>query len=51
MIYKQKKSALDAIEEGRSLCKFEEQQCKKIVRFGGSPDESGETTGAIIMDG
>ncbi|KYM79544.1 N(4)-(Beta-N-acetylglucosaminyl)-L-asparaginase [Atta colombica] len=50
-IYKQKRSALDralAIEEGCSLCKFEEQQCKKIVRFDGSPDESGETTGRLF---
>ncbi|KYN23291.1 PREDICTED: N(4)-(Beta-N-acetylglucosaminyl)-L-asparaginase-like [Trachymyrmex cornetzi] len=52
VIYKQKRSALDAIEEGCSLCEFEEQQCKKTVGFGGSPDESGETTlDAMIMDG
>ncbi|KAG5340015.1 ASPG asparaginase, partial [Acromyrmex charruanus] len=52
VIYKQKRSALDAIEEGCSLCEFEVQQCKKTVGFGGSPDESGETTlDAMIMDG
>ncbi|XP_011685903.1 PREDICTED: N(4)-(Beta-N-acetylglucosaminyl)-L-asparaginase-like isoform X2 [Wasmannia auropunctata] len=50
VIYNQKRSALDAIEEGCSLC--EEQRCRKTVGFGGSPDESGETTlDAIIMDG
>lgn len=50
MIYTQKRSALDAIEEGCSLC--EELQCRKTVGFGGSPDESGETTlDAMIMDG
>ncbi|EGI69502.1 PREDICTED: N(4)-(Beta-N-acetylglucosaminyl)-L-asparaginase-like [Acromyrmex echinatior] len=50
VIHNQKKSALDAIEEGCSLC--EEQQCRKTVGFGGSPDESGETTlDAMIMDG
>ncbi|XP_012524800.2 N(4)-(Beta-N-acetylglucosaminyl)-L-asparaginase [Monomorium pharaonis] len=50
VIYNQKRSALDAIEEGSSLC--EEQQCRKTVGFGGSPDEHGETTlDAVIMDG
>ncbi|KAL0126347.1 hypothetical protein PUN28_005026 [Cardiocondyla obscurior] len=50
VIYNQNRSALDAIEEGCSLC--EEQQCRKTVGFGGSPDESGETTlDALIMDG
>ncbi|XP_024883807.1 N(4)-(Beta-N-acetylglucosaminyl)-L-asparaginase-like isoform X2 [Temnothorax curvispinosus] len=50
VIYNQKRSALDAIEEGCSLC--EEQQCRKTVGFGGSPDEAGETTlDALIMDG
>ncbi|XP_011869795.1 PREDICTED: N(4)-(Beta-N-acetylglucosaminyl)-L-asparaginase-like [Vollenhovia emeryi] len=50
VIHKQKRSALDAIEEGCSLC--EEQRCRKTVGFGGSPDESGETTlDAVIMDG
>lgn len=44
------KSALDAIEASCSLC--EEMQCRKTVGFGGSPDESGETTlDAMIMDG
>ncbi|KAL6260844.1 hypothetical protein P5V15_008369 [Pogonomyrmex californicus] len=50
VIYNQKRSALDAIEEGCSLC--EEQRCRTTVGFGGSPDECGETTlDAIIMDG
>lgn len=50
MIYNQNRSALDAIEEGCSLC--EEQRCRKTVGFGGSPDECGETTlDAVIMDG
>ncbi|XP_043519821.1 N(4)-(Beta-N-acetylglucosaminyl)-L-asparaginase-like [Frieseomelitta varia] len=46
----QKRSALDAIEESCSLC--EEQRCRTTVGYGGSPDESGETTlDAVIMDG
>ncbi|XP_014486451.1 PREDICTED: N(4)-(Beta-N-acetylglucosaminyl)-L-asparaginase-like [Dinoponera quadriceps] len=50
VIHNQKRSALDAIEEGCSLC--EELQCRKTVGFGGSPDETGETTlDALIMDG
>ncbi|RLU16622.1 hypothetical protein DMN91_010690 [Ooceraea biroi] len=50
VVYNQKRSALDAIEESCSLC--EEQRCRKTVGFGGSPDESGETTlDALIMDG
>lgn len=50
MIHNQKRSALDAIEEGCALC--EEEQCRKTVGFGGSPDEVGETTlDAMIMDG
>lgn len=50
VIYNQKRSALDAIEEACSLC--EAQQCRKTVGFGGSPDESGETTlDALLMDG
>ncbi|KMQ94247.1 n-beta-n-acetylglucosaminyl-l-asparaginase [Lasius niger] len=50
VIYNQKRSALDAIEEGCALC--EEEQCRKTVGFGGSPDETGETTlDAMIMDG
>lgn len=49
-IYNKKVSALDAVEKGCSVC--EEQQCRKTVGFGGSPDESGETTlDALIMDG
>lgn len=43
-------SALDAVEEGCTHC--EELQCDGTVGFGGSPDESGETTlDAMIMDG
>ncbi|XP_076757288.1 N(4)-(Beta-N-acetylglucosaminyl)-L-asparaginase-like [Xylocopa sonorina] len=46
----EKRSALDAIEESCSLC--EQQRCRKTVGYGGSPDESGETTlDALIMDG
>lgn len=49
-IYLKKKSALDAVEEGCSTC--EDEQCDGTVGFGGSPDESGETTlDAMIMDG
>lgn len=41
---------LDAIEEGASVC--EEMQCDGTVGYGGSPDESGETTlDALLMDG
>jgi len=43
-------SALDAVEEGCTLC--EDLQCDGTVGYGGSPDESGETTlDAMIMDG
>lgn len=46
----EKRSALDAIEESCSVC--EEERCRKTVGYGGSPDESGETTlDALIMDG
>ena len=49
-LYTEKRSAIDAIEESGSLC--EEMQCRKTVGYGGSPDESGETTlDAMIMDG
>ena len=41
---------LDAITEGCTVC--EAQQCDGSVGYGGSPDESGETTlDALIMDG
>jgi len=41
---------LDSIEEGCTVC--EELQCDGTVGYGGSPDESGETTlDAMIMDG
>ncbi|XP_015433483.1 PREDICTED: N(4)-(Beta-N-acetylglucosaminyl)-L-asparaginase [Dufourea novaeangliae] len=50
VLYNEKRSALDAIEESCSLC--EAQKCRKTVGYGGSPDESGETTlDALIMDG
>lgn len=43
-------SALDAVEKGCTVC--EELQCDGTVGFGGSPDETGETTlDAMIMDG
>ncbi|XP_074594671.1 N(4)-(Beta-N-acetylglucosaminyl)-L-asparaginase-like [Brevipalpus obovatus] len=43
-------TALDGVERGCSKC--EEQQCDGTVGWGGSPDESGETTlDAMIMDG
>ncbi|XP_076232208.1 N(4)-(Beta-N-acetylglucosaminyl)-L-asparaginase-like [Calliopsis andreniformis] len=50
VLYEQKRSALDAIEESCSLC--EQERCRTTVGYGGSPDESGETTlDALIMDG
>ena len=43
-------TALDGVERGCSKC--EELQCDGTVGWGGSPDESGETTlDAMIMDG
>ena len=43
-------SALDAVQAGCSTC--ERQRCDGSVGFGGSPDESCETTlDAMIMDG
>jgi N4-(beta-N-acetylglucosaminyl)-L-asparaginase len=43
-------SALDAVETGCSTC--ERNQCDGTVGYGGSPDESCETTlDAMIMDG
>ncbi|XP_075168206.1 N(4)-(Beta-N-acetylglucosaminyl)-L-asparaginase [Haematobia irritans] len=43
-------SALDSLVEGCSAC--ETLQCDFTVGYGGSPDESGETTlDAMIMDG
>lgn len=43
-------TALDAVELGCTLC--EDEQCDGTVGYGGSPDESGETTlDALIMDG
>lgn len=43
-------SALDAVEAACAQC--ETAQCDGTVGFGGSPDESGETTlDAMIMDG
>lgn len=44
------RSALDGVEFGVSRC--EDLQCDGSVGWGGSPDESGETTlDAMIMDG
>ncbi|KAG8003823.1 N(4)-(beta-N-acetylglucosaminyl)-L-asparaginase, partial [Nibea albiflora] len=43
-------SALDAVEKGCARC--ETEQCDGSVGYGGSPDESGETTlDAMIMNG
>ncbi|XP_019940958.2 N(4)-(beta-N-acetylglucosaminyl)-L-asparaginase [Paralichthys olivaceus] len=43
-------SVLDAVEEGCARCEVE--QCDGTVGYGGSPDESGETTlDALIMNG
>ncbi|XP_041846597.1 N(4)-(beta-N-acetylglucosaminyl)-L-asparaginase [Melanotaenia boesemani] len=43
-------SVLDAVEKGCARCEME--QCDGSVGFGGSPDESGETTlDAMIMNG
>uniref|UniRef100_A0A1A8KZC9 N(4)-(Beta-N-acetylglucosaminyl)-L-asparaginase n=1 Tax=Nothobranchius kuhntae TaxID=321403 RepID=A0A1A8KZC9_NOTKU len=43
-------SVLDAVEKGCAQCEIE--QCDGSVGFGGSPDESGETTlDAMIMNG
>lgn len=43
-------SALDGIEAGCTQCEVD--QCDGTVGYGGSPDESGETTlDAMIMDG
>lgn len=50
VLFNEKRSSLDAVEESCSLC--EQQRCRKTVGYGGSPDESGETTlDALIMDG
>lgn len=43
-------SALDAVERGCTQCEIE--QCDGSVGYGGSPDETGETTlDAMIMNG
>ncbi|MED6267120.1 hypothetical protein AMECASPLE_009096 [Ameca splendens] len=43
-------SVLDAVQEGCARCEIE--QCDGTVGFGGSPDETGETTlDAMIMNG
>lgn len=43
-------SVLDAVERGCARCEME--QCDGSVGYGGSPDESGETTlDALIMNG
>ncbi|CAM1320411.1 AGA (predicted) [Pycnogonum litorale] len=44
------RTAVDAVVSGCGVC--EQQQCDFAVGYGGSPDESGETTlDAMIMDG
>nr|CAB3220508.1 N(4)-(Beta-N-acetylglucosaminyl)-L-asparaginase-like [Phallusia mammillata] len=49
-VLKSPSTALDAVVAGCAKC--EEDQCDGSVGFGGSPDESGETTlDAMIMDG
>ncbi|XP_067120141.1 N(4)-(Beta-N-acetylglucosaminyl)-L-asparaginase [Centruroides vittatus] len=49
-VYNEGRSALDAVEIGCTAC--EVAQCDGTVGYGGSPDESGETTlDAMIMDG
>lgn len=43
-------SVLDAVEKGCTRCEIE--QCDGTVGYGGSPDETGETTlDALIMNG
>lgn len=43
-------SVLDAVEAGCTRCEME--QCDGSVGYGGSPDETGETTlDAMIMNG
>ena len=43
-------TAVDAVVGGCSVCEVE--QCDLSVGYGGSPDESGETTlDAMVMDG
>ena len=43
-------TSVDAVEATGHTCEME--QCRHTVGFGGSPDESGETTlDAMIMDG
>jgi len=50
VVYRQKRSAMDAVEEGCTVCEVE--QCDTDVGYGGSPDEEGETTlDSMIMDG
>lgn len=50
VLNRERASAIDAIEAGCTICEFE--QCDFTVGYGGSPDETGETTlDAMIMDG
>ncbi|KAG5666660.1 hypothetical protein PVAND_014675 [Polypedilum vanderplanki] len=50
VINRQKKSAIDAIVKGCSVC--EREQCDGTVGYGGSPNENGETClDAFLMDG
>ncbi|KAL6069958.1 N(4)-(Beta-N-acetylglucosaminyl)-L-asparaginase isoform X1 [Balamuthia mandrillaris] len=50
VIWAEKGTSLDAVVAGCTVC--EQEQCDGTVGFGGSPDESGETTlDAMVMDG
>ncbi|KAL0278975.1 UNVERIFIED_CONTAM: hypothetical protein PYX00_000633 [Menopon gallinae] len=50
VLSEKKGSALDAVEQGCTVCEYE--QCDFTVGFGGSPDENGETTlDAMMMCG
>lgn len=43
-------TAIDAVVAGCTVC--EQEQCDGTVGYGGSPDETGETTlDALIIDG
>ncbi|XP_029636240.1 N(4)-(Beta-N-acetylglucosaminyl)-L-asparaginase [Octopus sinensis] len=51
VINNKERSALDAVEQGCSMCE-RYRQCSKSIGYGGRPDEDGETTlDAMIMDG
>ncbi len=45
-------SGLEAVVEGCNVCEVNYHMCGTSVGWGGSPDESGETTlDAMVMDG